>query len=144
MYALCHEGIESAALVDFVKVWVSFALKDDFTLGIFDRRPVGAVEHTFDEVGSRAKILEALLVLDADCVAAVGVTNAASGYIHFTLFDHLCLCEAIHTITSEVKIEAFFHDELIDFVGFSFSHGLHLSIECALAELLLIDASLEE
>ena len=123
---------------------ISFAFENNSALGIFDRRPVSAVKHTFYEVGSWAKILEALLVLDAECVTAVAVTNAASGYIHFTLFDHLCLCEATLTVTSEVEIKAFFYDEFIDFVGFSFSHCLHFSIECALAELLLINASLEE
>ena len=144
VHALRHKGVDAAALVDFVEVWVSLARENNVALGVFDRWAVGAVEHAFDEVGSGAKIFETLLVLDTECIAAVGVADAASGDVHLTLLDDLLLGEVVFLALAKVEVEALLFDKAEDFFGFGFGHSFHLGVERALAELLFINACLEK
>lgn len=144
VHALGHEGVDTTALVHFVEVWVGLAFEDDLAGCVLDRRTVCAVEHTFDEVGSGAEVLEALLILNAEGIATEGVTNAAGSNIHFALLDHLRLGQLGLGVLTEVEVEALIFDEFEDFFGFGLAHILHFSEECGLAELLLVDTGLEE
>ena len=53
------------------------------------RRPVDIVQHAFDQVGRRRQILQALLILDADRVAAEFVGDAQRGDVHLALLEDL-------------------------------------------------------
>src|SRR5690606_37682023 len=77
--AVGEEAVEAGAFVHFVEVRDGFAGADDFALGVFDGRTVAVVERAFDEVGGGEEILEALLVLDADGLAAEFVGDAHGG-----------------------------------------------------------------
>ena len=54
-----------------------------------DRRAVGVVEHALDEVAGGQQVLQALLVLDADGVAAELVGDARGGDVHLALVEDL-------------------------------------------------------
>jgi hypothetical protein len=70
-----EDAVETGAFVDFVEVGDGLTGADDFAVGVFDGRAVAVVERAFDEIGSGEEIFEALLILDADALAAGFVTD---------------------------------------------------------------------
>ena len=55
----------------------------------FDGSTVDIVQHPFGKVGCGREIFQALLVLNADRVAAELVGDAQSGDVHFALLEYL-------------------------------------------------------
>jgi hypothetical protein len=80
---------EAGALVDLVEMHDGLAGADDLAGGVLHRRPVGGIERALDEVGGGEEILEPLLILDADRLAAELVGDAAGGDIGLALPEDL-------------------------------------------------------
>ena len=66
-----------------------------------DRRAVGVVEQALGEVRGRRHVLEALLVLDADGVAAEAVGDAHRGGVQPQLVEHLVLGQLGGAVAAE-------------------------------------------
>jgi hypothetical protein len=71
--------------------------------GVGHRRAVAVVEQALDEVGGGQQVLEPLLVLDADGVAAEVVRHAHGGDVHRALLQHLGLGELGRLVAAEVE-----------------------------------------
>jgi len=85
-----HQSVEGRAFVHLVKVRqrpprVQLLARS----GIVDRRPFDVVEQPFRQVGSGNHVLEALLVLDADGVAAEVMGDPHRGDVHLALLQNL-------------------------------------------------------
>ena len=126
--AIGDEAIDAGALVDLVEVDERAAGKE-FGLAGFgeDGWTFAVVEEAFDEVGGYGHVLETLLVLDADGVAAEVVGDADGG--EFGL-----------GVGTEVEVDAFVYEPLVYGLRFGVADCAHFGDECGLAEALFIDA----
>ena len=102
--ALREQAVEAGAFVDLVEVRQRLSLEDRLR-GAWgtDRRPLRIVEHPLDEVAGREEILEALLILDADEVAAEAFREAERGDVHPALRQHLGAGQVGGLILPEVE-----------------------------------------
>ena len=87
--AVGEQGVEAGAFVDLVEVHDRLSLADRLSVGASDRRPIVIVEHPLGEVGSRHQVLQALLILDADRLAAEGLGDPGGGDVHPALIQDL-------------------------------------------------------
>ena len=142
--AVGEEAVEAGAFIDLVEVGDGLAAADDFAGGVFHRGAVAVVEGAFDEVGGGKEVLEALLVLDADGLAAVLIGDAAGGDVGFALPDHLFLGEFGFGIGAEVKGETFFYIPREDGVGLGVGHLGGAIVEGGLGEAFFENAGGEE
>ncbi len=68
-------------------------MADDLSGRVFDRRPICGIECAFSQIGGGEEVLETLLVLDADRLAAEFVRQAARGDVRPALPEHLLFGE---------------------------------------------------
>ena len=87
--AIGEDEVEAAALVHFIEVRQRAAGVEFLARGVEGWRTVYIVEQAFDQVGRGDEVLEALLVLDADGVAAELVGDAQGGDVHLALLEDL-------------------------------------------------------
>jgi hypothetical protein len=85
--------------------------------GVGDGRAVGVVEDALDEVGGGQEILEALLVLDADGLAAELVGDAQRGDVGLALPEDLFLGEVGVGVGAEVELHALGLEPVVDGAG---------------------------
>ena len=87
---LREQTVETRALIHLVEVheWPPLVEHAGRTLGR-DRRSLRVVEHPLDEVARRQEILEPLLILNADQIAAVAIGEPHRGHVHPALEEHL-------------------------------------------------------
>jgi hypothetical protein len=77
-----------------------------FAVAAADGRALGVVERAFDEVAGGQQVLEALLVLDADQVAAEVVGDSHGSDVHFALLEDLRVGEIVLVLGAGVKLHA--------------------------------------
>ncbi len=88
--AIGHQPVQPRTFVDLVEMRQRLAVvQHTAAVAAADRRPVGVVQRAFDQVAGRQQILESLLVLDADRVAAEIVGDAQRGDVHLALQQDL-------------------------------------------------------
>ena len=140
MDALREEAIEAGAFVDLVEVGQRLPLEDRLrgARGT-DRRPLRIVEHPLDEVAGREEILEALLILDADEVAAEAFREAERGDVHPALREHLGAGQVGGLILPEVEGHPRRLEPPEDFAGLAVGDLRRLVVEGRLAQPLLED-----
>ena len=144
MDAVGKETVETGALVDFVEVGERLAGPDDFPGGVFHGRSVAVVEDAFDQIAGGEEILEALLILDADGLAAKLVGDAEGGDVGFTLPEDLRLGELGGLVGAEVELHALLAKPVEDGTRLGFGHLRGGVVECGLRETLLVHAGLKE
>ena len=110
----CPGGNSAVALTALPGTPDSFILANDPWTYVFDgttQRPnkgaIGIVQDALDQVRRREQILEALLVLDADGLAAKFIGNAQRGGVHLALLQHLRLRQVGGLVGAEVELHAF-------------------------------------
>ena len=107
MDPLGEQAVEPRALVHLVEVHERLALEQHPRRAFGrDRRPLRIVEHPFHEIARREQVLEALLVLDPDRVAAVAVGDPQGGHVHPALEQHLLPRELGLLVAAEVEPHA--------------------------------------
>src|SRR5262245_25113388 len=80
--AVGRQGVEPGAFVHFIKMRQRAALVEDAAVAARgDGRPVGVVQQTLSEVRGGREVLQSLLILNADGVAAEIVGNAEGGNV---------------------------------------------------------------
>jgi hypothetical protein len=94
-----------------------------------DRRPVHIIQSAFDQVGGRAEIFEALLVLNADRCAAELVGDAHGCNIHLTLLKHLRLGEIGFLVLAKVELKPFAKIPIENRTRLVVSDGEHFCIK---------------
>ncbi len=78
--AVGHQRVQSRALVHFVEMRQrSSFIKHPTVATRTNGRPIGIVQQALSQVGGGRQILETLLILNADCVAAEIVRDAHRG-----------------------------------------------------------------
>ena len=71
-----------------------------------NRRAIDVVESPFDQIAGRRQVLQALLVLNADRLAAEFIGDAQGSDIHPALLKHLVFGEVVFFAVTEMKIHA--------------------------------------
>jgi len=133
--AVSEEGVKAGAFVDFVEVGERLALVEDAgAIAGGDGWAVRVVEHAFGEVAGGEEVVEALLVLDADGVAAEVIGEAHGGDIHFALKVDLSVGELGLGIASGVKGHAFALEPVADGLRFGVGDLVGFVEEGGLAE----------
>ncbi len=90
MNAVGHQRIEARTFVDFVEVWNRFPFVQlPFSVAAFHRWAIFVIEGSFNQVTGRHDIFQALLILDANSVAAEIISDANRSDIHFALRENL-------------------------------------------------------
>ncbi len=85
-----EQSVEPGAFVDFIKMRQRLALiQNPAAVAAADRGTIGVVQRALDQVGSRQQILQTLLVLNADGVAAEIVGDSQGGDVHLALLTNL-------------------------------------------------------
>ncbi|MFC7667711.1 hypothetical protein ACFQT0_10185 [Hymenobacter humi] len=87
--AVGEQGIKAGTFVHLVEVGQRLAGVQLLTAGGVHRRPVGVVEQAFGQVAGHGQVFEALLVLNADGVAAKLGGDAHGGDVHLALLQGL-------------------------------------------------------
>ena len=64
---------------------------------------VAVVQHPLDQVASRQQILQPLLILDADGLAAELLGHAHGSHVHPALVEHLRLGQVGRVVAAEVE-----------------------------------------
>ena len=105
-----------------------------------DRRAIGVVERAFDQIAGRQQVLQALLVLDADQVAAEVVGDPHGGDVHLALLEDLRVGEIGLVLGAGVEFHAAVFDPLADGGGLGVADLRRFVVEGRLAEPLLEDA----
>ena len=138
MDALREQAIEAGALVDLVEVGHRLPLEDRLrgALGT-DRRPLGIGEHPFDEVAGREESLEALLILDADEIAAEALREPERGDVHPALREHLGPGQVGGLVLPEVEGHPRRLEPTEDLAGLAVGDLRRLVVEGRLTETLL-------
>ena len=106
-------------------------------IGAGHRRAVGVVEHAFDEIARRCEVFEALLILDADGVAAELIGEAHGGDVHFALQQDLRLRQLRGLVGAELHLQALALQPSVNRRRVVIADVLHRGIEGGLAEPLL-------
>jgi len=135
-----HQAVQSGAFVHLVEVRKRLT-REEFSAGLFvvDRRALGVVQRSLDEIRGRGKILQPLLVLDADGGAPELVGDADGGNVHLALLQHLGLGEIRFLVRPELEPHAAGKIPVEDGPGFLVLHGEHLRVERRLAQAFLED-----
>ena len=88
--AVGDQPVEAGALVDFVEVRQRLALVEHAAVAASrHRRPVDVVQQALHQVRCRRQVLQALLILDADGVAAEIVGDPHRRDVHLALLEDL-------------------------------------------------------
>jgi len=110
------------------------------TVAAADRGPFDVVEQTLGEVARGDRVLEALLVLDANRVQAEVVGDAQGGGVHLELAEQLGLGQFGGLVGAEVERHPGVLQPGVDALGLVVADGLHLGDQGTLRQALLVDA----
>ena len=144
MDAISHQTVETGTLIDLVKVRQGLAAANDAPLGIFCRWSVGVIEQTLGEIGSGEEILEPLLVLDADGVAAEFIGDAQGRDVGATLRENLGLGELGFFVGAEMELHALGEKPMVDRAALLLRDLGGGVVERGLGQAFLVDAGGEE
>ena len=90
MNAIGHQSVQPGAFIHFVEMRQRLAfVQHAAAVAAVDRRAIGIVQRSLDQVGCRQQILQSLLVLDADRVAAEIVGDPQGRDVHLALLVDL-------------------------------------------------------
>jgi hypothetical protein len=142
--AVGEQAIEPGALVDFVEMWEGLAGADDFAPRILHRRPVGTVESALDEIRGGEQILQTLLVLDTNGVAAEFVGDATGGDVGLALPEHLVLGQLGGLVFAKMKFESLGEIPFVNGARLFVANLGGAIVERSLREALLVDAGFTE
>jgi len=137
--AVGHESIEGGAFIHFVEMRQWTASVELLSGTIVHRGTVAVVEQAFDQIRCRHHILEALLVLNANRIAAEFVRKLQSGDVHLALLMNLLVGELRFVIFAGVEAHAFGIEPPSDSAGFVISDEAHPGDQRGLAEPFLED-----
>ena len=139
--AVGHQAVQAGALVDFVEMQHRLALEEDsLAVAAFDRRAVGVVERAFDQIAGRQQVLQPLLILDADHVAAEIVGDPHGGDVHLALHENLVVGQIGFLVRAGDELHAALFHPLADGPGFVVADLRGLVIQGRLAEPFLVHA----
>ena len=104
--AVGDQRIEPRALVHLVEVRQRLVLVEHAAFRVAHRRPVHVVEQALGEVGGWRQILQPLLILNADGVAAELIGDAHRGDVHLALLQDLSVRQFGFGIEAGEKLHA--------------------------------------
>ncbi len=142
--AVGEQGVETGAFVDLVEVDDRLALADRPSVDGFDRRAVVVVEHALGEVGGGHQVLQALLVLDADHVAAESLRDAGGGDVHAALVEDLIEGEIGLRVVAEMEGHALLDQPVVDRARLGVGNLARGGVERGLRQALLEHAEREQ
>src|ERR1700730_13202182 len=94
--AIGDQRIEPRALVNFVEVGNRLAREElARTVAASHRGAFGVVKRSLDEVAGGHQVLESLLVLNSDSVAAEVIGQSHGGQVHLALLTNLVVSEIV-------------------------------------------------
>ncbi len=105
---------------------------------------VAVVEQALDEVGGGQEILQALLILDTDGLAAEVIGDAERGGVHFALEEDLLLRQIGGLVGAEVEFHALGAEPFVDGAGLEVGDLGDAVVEGGLREAFLVNAGGEE
>ena len=136
--AVGHQAVEAGAFVDFVEMDDRLAFEQHpLAVAALDRRTVGVVQHAFDQVAGRQQVLQALLILNADQVAAEIVGDAHGGDVHFALGENLLVGQIGLLVRAGDELHALVFHPLADGPGFVVGDLRGFVVQGRLAEAFL-------
>ena len=139
--AIGDQSVQAGALVHFVEMRQRTAFVQHAAVAAGgNRRAVHIVEQAFRQVGGRRQVLQALLILDADHVAAEIVGDAQSGDVHLALIQNLVVGEVGFGIGPGQEVHALGVQPGADTARLLVAHLAHGGVEGGLAQPLLEDA----
>src|SRR3569833_576419 len=106
-HAIGDQRVETSTLVHFIEVRKRATREQLVSLLILDWRTICIVQQTLDQVRSGNTILQPLLVLNANCIAAETCSDAESGDIHFALLEDLSIGEVCLRMWAGDEVEAY-------------------------------------
>ncbi len=109
-----------------------------------DRRPVVVVQHPLGEVGGGHKVLQALLVLDADGVAAEGLRDTGRSDIHPALVQDLVERQIGGRVGAEMERHPLLDQPFVDGAGFRIGDIAGSGVERGLRQAFLEHAEREQ
>ena len=113
--AIGEQRVEAGAFVHFVEVRRGPGRRRDRpSVRAVDRRAVDVVQQPLGEVGGGREVLQALLILDADRVAAEFVGDSRRGDVHLALVEDLFQSELGLRILAKVERHAFLDEPIIN------------------------------
>ena len=105
--ALGEQAVESGALVHFVEVRERLAVEEHaLAVARFHRRTIGVVQRAFHEIAGGQQVLQSLLVLNADAVAAEVIGDAHGGDVHLALPENLRVGQIGGVVRAGVELHA--------------------------------------
>ena len=136
--AIGHQRVQAGAFVHFVEMRQRLALVEHAPVAArAHRRPVHVVQQAFGQVGCRRQILQPLLILDADGVAAEVVGDAQRGDVHLALLEDLRVGQIGLRVAAGAELHAFAVEPGAHLLRFLGAGGEHFGVERRLAEALL-------
>ena len=92
--AVGDQRVKPRALVHFIEVRQRLVLVEHPSVASGpNRRPFHIIKQAFRQIRRRRQILQALLILNADGVAAILIGDAHSRDVHPALLDYLAVCQ---------------------------------------------------
>ena len=135
--AIGDQRIQAGALVHFVEVRQRVIFIQHAPVAArAHRRPIDIVQQAFRQIGSRRQVLQTLLILDADGVAAEVVGDAQGRDVHFALFQDLRLRQIGFGIAADAKLHALVAQPGAHRARFIGAGREHFGIERGLAQAL--------
>ena len=142
VHALGDDAVQAGTFVHLVEVQEALAFEDEaLAVAGFHRRAVGVVEHALHQIAGGQQILQALLVLDADGLAAEVIRDAQRCGVHLALKAHLIAGERGSVVLAQIEFHAALHHPPVNRECFTVRNLLRLVIKGALAQPLLEHAA---
>src|ERR1019366_7995417 len=143
--AVRDEGVQAGALVNFVEMRQGTALEQNPACsGVLYGRPVDIIEQSLGQIRGRAEILQSLLVLDTNCVAAKFDGDADGSDVHLALVEDLVVGEVCLGVRPGDKPHTLPVEPGTDLACLILADLAHGGVEGGLAEAFLKYASLME
>ncbi len=109
-------------------------------LRVIDRRALDVVEQPLYQVGGGSHVLQPLLILDADGVAAEVVRDTHGSDVHLALFENLAIGQVGFLVGAGDELHAPRVEPVAHLLRFLVAHQAHGRHQRRLTESLLVDA----
>ena len=143
-YPVGDDGIHTGTFIHLVEVGQWFPGKEVFSILTRNRRPLRVIQQSFHQVRSRNAVLQALLILNPDCIATEPLRKTQNCHIHHALLQDLCVSQFCSFIGAGDECHSARIQPAPYGLGLFYWDLLHSSDERRLAQALLIDAYLIE
>ena len=127
-----------AHLVHFVEVGERLAVVEDaLAVAGFHRRTLAIVQRAFHQIAGGQQILQALLILDADAVAAEVIRDAHGGDVGFALPEDLRVGQVGGVVRARVELHPVLLEPVVNGARFGVADLRGLVVKRGLAEAFL-------